>query len=267
MLKNDATLSDYTKSKLIELLQSNVNFTVATARSLVSLQAVLRGLPIKLPVIEFNGAFISDFNTGSHKIINAIGASIVFELLSLIRKYGFFPFISSFDGKRDSLHYKKIENEGMEWYLRDRIKANDRRLKKSGSLRETLKEDIVCFTVIDKPERLIDLTLEINDNYADELEIQFMNNQYSPGWHWLTIYDRRAAKDRAIVALLAELGLATENLTVFGDHLNDRKMFKIAANAIAVENAQGELKEYATEIIGPNEEDSVVKYIINDSAR
>jgi hydroxymethylpyrimidine pyrophosphatase-like HAD family hydrolase len=41
-------------------------------------------------------------------------------------------------------------------------------------------------------------------------------------------------------------------------------MFKIANHAIAVANANAELKRYATLVIGSNTEDSVVKYIHHD---
>jgi hypothetical protein len=51
-------------------------------------------------------------------------------------------------------------------------------------------------------------------------------------------------------------------LTVFGDQMNDLTMFGAAAHAIAVANAREELKRHATEVIGSNEEDSVVRYIL-----
>ena len=57
-------------------------------------------------------------------------------------------------------------------------------------------------------------------------------------------------------------GACIEGLTVFGDNLNDVNMFKMATKAVAVENATDEIKNYADEIIGPNESDSVIKYIM-----
>lgn len=51
---------------------------------------------------------------------------------------------------------------------------------------------------------------------------------------------------------------------VFGDQINDIKMFKIADHAIAVANADAELKRYSSLLIGLNTEDSVVKYIRQD---
>lgn len=91
-----------------------------------------------------------------------------------------------------------------------------------------------------------------------------MENQYSPGWYWLTAHDYRATKDQGIKTVLDRLGFSPNELTVFGDNANDIKMFKLAGKAIAVNNATQELKSYASEVIGSNEEDSVVKYIIRE---
>lgn len=40
-------------------------------------------------------------------------------------------------------------------------------------------------------------------------------------------------------------------------------MFQMADRSIAVSNATAELKAYATQVIGSNEEDSVVKYLLD----
>ena len=264
LLRNDAILSDYSRKKLKELMEKDVNLTIASARSIVSIKEILKGVSLKLPIIEFNGAFISDFTTGKHKIINEIDRKITKKIFSLIKRHNCIPFISTFNGKEDRLYYQEILNEGMDWYLNNRIKAKDKRLRKIENLEDSLNDHVVCFTVINKKEEIIELKEEINEKFGKNVEIHFTDNQYSTGWHWFTLHDRRATKDQAIKILIEELGLSFEGLTVFGDNVNDIKMFKIASRAIAVGNATKELKEYATKVIGTNEEDSVVNYIIED---
>jgi hydroxymethylpyrimidine pyrophosphatase-like HAD family hydrolase len=97
--------------------------------------------------------------------------------------------------------------------------------------------------------------------FSNQVEVHLSENQYSPGWYWLTVHDYKATKDQAIKTLIREYGYDPNQLTVFGDNVNDIKMFKAAAEAVAVKNATEELKRYATRIIGTNEEDSVVKFI------
>ena len=58
LLRNDATLSDYARDRLSQMIRSGLQFTVASARSVVSIRQMLHGLELPLPVIEFNGAFV-----------------------------------------------------------------------------------------------------------------------------------------------------------------------------------------------------------------
>jgi len=60
---------------------------------------------------------------------------------------------------------------------------------------------------------------------------------------------------------MKEYGLEDHHLVVFGDNLNDIKMFEIADRAYAVENSVEGIKKYATEIIGSNQEDAVIRFI------
>ena len=50
-------------------------------------------------------------------------------------------------------------------------------------------------------------------------------------------------------------------LVAFGDNDNDIKMLQSADRAIVVANASDSVKQYATQIIGPNSDDSVAKFI------
>ena len=78
---------------------------------------------------------------------------------------------------------------------------------------------------------------------------------------WLTIADARATKDRGIRLLLERGGFRVDDMTVFGDSDNDVEMFQLAPRAIATANATEEIRTLATETIGPNSEDSVVRYL------
>ncbi|SHK17117.1 HAD family hydrolase [Paramaledivibacter caminithermalis] len=264
LLRNDATLSNYSRTNLNKLINDGINFTVASARSIYSIQRILKGLTLRLPVIESNGAYISDFKTGEHLIINHIDAELCFDLLFLMAKYNCIPYVSAFDGEKNNLYYTETNNYGMQWYLNDRIKIKDNRLSRINDFREVLNEYVVCFTVINELKRLMELEEELKNKYFNMLEIHIMENKYSPGWYWLSIQDKNATKARAIKTLMKEVGLEKYEINVFGDEINDIKMFAMADKAVAVKNAKDELKKYAQEIIGENQEDSVVKYILND---
>ena len=264
LLRSDASLSSYSKSCLNEMIADGLQFTVASARSVVSMRTILDGLEINLPIIEFNGAFISDLKTGHHEVINKIDRERVEGIYQLIYRQGYFPFISTYNGEQDCLYFSEITNDGMEWYYKNRVVHNDPRLRKIGNITDAFDDEVVCITTIGKKEELLELTRAIEESFDPTVEIHCFENAYSPGWYWLTVHDRKASKDKAIQTVLSNGGYEDQELITFGDNLNDIKMFKLSDRAITVANGADELKSHADHIIGTNDEDSVVKYITED---
>ena len=263
LLRPDATLSDYSRDGLNRLIADGLHFSVATARSVVSIRQLLPGLQLKLPVINLNGALLSDLHSGRHQAIHAIQPQIVHSVFEQIGAMGLLPFISTCNQDRDFLYYHRIENAGMQWYLDDRLNAEDSRLQQIDDLSQALGDPVLAFTVIDhRPALLRDLHAALEERYPGRLQIYLFANSYSnAGDSWLTIGDAQATKDRGIRLLLEQGNYSVNDLTVFGDSENDVEMFRLAPCAVATANATEEIRTLATEIIGPNSEDSVVRYL------
>ena len=66
LLRSGAKLSDRSYRVLQRMLDLEVPFTIATARSIVSVREILKGLPLKLPVICSNGAYIAYLDDQKH---------------------------------------------------------------------------------------------------------------------------------------------------------------------------------------------------------
>ncbi len=265
LLADNARLSDTSRRGLIHLLQSGVPFTVASARSIVSIRHTLGDLPLSLPVIEINGAFITDYATGRHEVINSIPRDRVETVYDHIDRLHLIPILSAFDGQRDRVYHSRLANPGMEWYYNERKGMNDNRLTPVESFPSIFDSRIVAFTVIDTRQKLLPLAEQIQGGLADSLESHFFENPYSPGWWWLTIHDKSACKSRAVRTVAAAAGYDLKQVVVFGDNLNDIKMFQTGCHPVAVANATDDLKRHAAEIIGDNNSDSVVRYILRNA--
>ncbi len=126
LLNNQAVLSLFSQQTLRELLEDGLTFTVASARSGVSIQMMLKGLRLPLPIVEFNGAFITDLESGHHEVINRIDSDIIEDVYPLICKFSCVSLISRFNGTADCLYYNDIINDGMYWYIVDRQSTQDR---------------------------------------------------------------------------------------------------------------------------------------------
>ena len=262
LLGPDGWLREECREGLHSLLSDGLHFTVASARSMFSIRQILRDLPIRLPIVNFNGAYLSDFATGRHTMVNAIEPTIAEEIYDLLGDpYDFVPFISTYDGTADRLYYNEVRNEGMQWYVSDRFANRDERWRKSDNLRAHLVDEVICLTIIDREEKLAPLAEELDETYGASVQVHILASMYSPGWYWLTVHAGAATKANAIAQLRQDYGLDDHRLVVFGDQSNDLPMFRIADHGVAVENAIDELKEQADTIIGPNTEGSVVRYL------
>jgi Cof subfamily protein (haloacid dehalogenase superfamily) len=264
LLRNDASLSEYSREGLVSLIQEGVAITVASARSVSSMKALLGDIPFRLPVIEANGAFVSDYATGRHEHVSAIPPRPARRAFELILSAGCVPFLPVYDGERDLVYYDTAENDGMRAYLEERRVYRDERLRRTDDLKGVVTDPgsrLVGFTVIDLPDRVFPLAEQIGRRFHERLTPTIYEYRYFPGWYFLTIHDRRASKDQAIAVLKRRAGLGRAPLVVFGDESNDEGMFRIASRAVAPSNARDAIKALAHEVIGSNEEDSVIRYI------
>ena len=261
LLRSDGTLSDYSRKALIELLEAGVHFTVASARAWGEIVPVLGNLPLSLPVIAINGAYITDYATGKHLVINTIENHFAVTIYRHILDGQLLPFIVTHNGIEDCLYWQSLKNEQMQWYHDILHVHKDKRIRRIEDLKHALAEKVIAFAVMGPKEDVASLSKLLAREYPGLLENFLFENPYSPGHWWLTIHDQRACKSKTVKTLAEMTGHDLKNLTVFGDHINDIKMLQLAAKGVATANAEPEVKAVADQIIGSNEDDAVVNYI------
>jgi hypothetical protein len=260
LLDGDAQLSGYSRSELTRLLAAGLPFTVATARSVAATRLILRDLPMVLPVINFMGALISDLRTGVHHVCHALPEQLSRMIVATAAESGVMPFLSTCEGSRDHLYYTKLSNSGMQWYAEDRRAARDPRLQAVAEFAAHLAETVVCLTFIDTDARVADLAQRLQSAFGGSVQLAAWRHEYT-GWSWLMVLDREATKAHALRGLAGALSVPLDNVTVFGDSVNDLPMFVTAGRSVAVANADEAVRQAADEIIGPNTSDSVVRYL------
>jgi Cof subfamily protein (haloacid dehalogenase superfamily) len=263
LLRNDQSISSYSHSKLKQLInEKQVHFTVATARSYRYTKEVLRGIDVKLPVILKNGAVTADFSTGNHINVNYIDHEYWQELIDDIGEYMLSPFMSTFNGVSESYYYDQITGDGMQWYIKEMQAGNDKRLMRLPTLHMVTPEELVLsVSVINKLDVIEKLREELQYRYRNILHCHFYEELYHKGWYWAVFTNKLATKDQAIKLFCEKFDYDINYTTAFGDSYNDKSMLEVVKHKIAVSNADKRLIDIATEVIGSNEEDSVIKYI------
>jgi len=261
LLGPDGLLSDFTRGAVTRLLDAGVPLALASARSAQSMRPMVGGLPLRLPVVAMNGAFLTDLATGRHERICAIPLEAVTIVLRAGESAGLVPFVTSHDGASDNLYVPLPDNDGMAWYRDDRRRVRDPRLREGYDGRAWLGENIVSLTFIGARDVLAPLSAAIAEQ-APTVTQAFTAHIYSVGWYWLTLHAAEATKARGVAALRRLYGFEAHRLVAFGDQANDIPLLRYADHGVAVANADAEVKAVVREVIGPNTEDSVARYLL-----
>jgi hypothetical protein len=259
----EAKLSAFSRRHLVDLLRAGLLFSVASARSVHTLAPLLQGLPLNLPVVELNGAFITDLKTRQPLVCHALAPEVAEATLRWALESRSPPFVSTFARGQQHLYPPlELANAGIAWYDASRRAARDVRLRAAGDPFQRLGEPIVCLTLIGERVRLVPVVQQIEQTFPGLTHSLLYENVQQPGWYWLTVASHRASKAHGLRALAEAAGVSLAESTVFGDEVNDIPMFELAGRGVAVENASLELKRIAHEIIGPHHRDSVVRYLL-----
>lgn len=114
--------------------------------------------------------------------------------------------------------------------------------------------NIFYITCIDSPEKL----KPMYDKYKETFHCVYQKDIYTDE-QWLEIMPLAASKANAIKQLQKLFGC--DRVVVLGDGRNDIDMFELADESYAVQNADEQLKSYATAVISSNDEDGVAHWL------
>lgn len=266
LLRSDGTLSDFSRRGLNRLLGKGILLTAASSRGTPAIRALLAGVELRLPVIEFNGAFVSELQSGRHLVCNVLPPPIASAAVEAILETGADPVISTWDGSRDRVHFGSRMNEGTSWYVEEKRAYDDPRLAPCDDLPAVARQEevasIVGFVRDDEAAMLAERVRGIADGAA----VYCAQNYYCPGWTEVQVQSMTAEKGAAVSALLSACGAANAEVVACGDHLNDLGLFAIAARSIAPANAHPSVLEAATEVVASNDEDGIVRYLLDHHA-
>lgn len=267
LLRSDGVLSDFARDGLNELLSVGTRLTVASSRATPAMRALLMGVNLRLPVIEFNGAFVSDLESGRHLASNVLSNSAACAAVEAILATGTDPVVSAWDGSRDRVHFGRRINDGTGWYMEEKRAYGDPRLTACDDLLDAAAREEVASVVGFVPDtEAAALNESLRRVVGGEAVVYCAQNYYCPGWTEVQVQHRAAEKGLAVPALLAACDAVGAEVVACGDHLNDLGLFAAATHSIAPANAHPTVLANATEIVGANDEDGVVRHLLDRHA-
>ena len=255
-MNSEAKLSDFTAKTLNELIGAGLIFSYATARSLYTAQKVTAGLNCDFPVITYNGAFVVNHATGQILLSNYFSQSEAHYIQSVLTGVQIYPLVYAHIGGIEKFSFfSERLNAGKQHFLNHR--KGDLRRRDVDRPEQAYEGDLFYFSCIEEEDELAPVydLLKTDPRFY----CVFARDIYS-GARWLEILPVSASKANAALWLKQHLGC--DRIVSFGDAENDLAMFEISDECYAVENAAPELKEKATAVIASNNQDGVVKWLM-----
>lgn len=262
LLNKDSVLSPTTVSKLNSLISQGAMFTVATARTPATVVDLMKDVDANLPFIVMAGCAMWNNRTMEYDSARIIPKKNIRRLIRIFERHGNNPFIYYKHENQIIVHHVRELTPEEEEFIAPRVQGQLKRLHPVDRLSADATQDgaMLIFSM----GRFSDLRSIADDIDAEGISCAYncYHDIFNEDAGFIDLYVEGTTKAAAIKELAARTG--AERVVVFGDNLNDIPMLKIADWGVAVSNAFDEVKAVAHEVIGCNEDDSVVKWIEKD---
>jgi Cof subfamily protein (haloacid dehalogenase superfamily) len=258
LLRDDQTLSESSASFLKDAILNGLNFSYATARSVVSSKFVLDQLKINNPVILYNGAQIYCPKKNSY-IHTAYLDPVDYEMiLQHLIDDGLDPVVHSVDSNDNlKVYFRSASNRSITKWVNSRLKNGDKRFRLTVDFSEVNPSSVIEVMVVGSEKLLKGYESYLKSHTS--LSYVLSEDIYCKDHYWLEINHFEANKGHAVEKLKSYLGL--KNIVSFGDNHNDVPMFKKSTYSLAVQNAHSKVQDFASEVIGHHNDEAVIEYI------
>ncbi|WP_283695131.1 HAD family hydrolase [Clostridium perfringens] len=260
LLNKDQIISDYSKKELNRLIKTGVNFAIATARSPATVSDILDGIDIKTPVVLMNGVIIFDIEKKKYIDVKEIDKESVKEIIKILQEYNKTFFLYGIKDDYLWVYHKDFTYDFEREYYEERCNKSLKSFKRVENYLDVLEDNQIINFVFFEDNKLIAEELFEKIMKVKGVTGNCYKDIYNEGAFFLDIYNEDASKANGI-KFLADYVEHSKVIT-FGDGENDVPMFEIADECYALENASDGLKTIATAIIGNNNDDAVVKFLI-----
>lgn len=259
LLNRNAEISEYTEKSLCRLIENGLNFSVATARTAATTLQMVNGIPIRVPIILMNGASIYDIQNNTYVKTYFVEKASVQQLFSAIRRHNVTGFVYIIEDDILSTWYEQVNSDHTRRFIEERIQKYGKQFTQIDDFAGLADKPVLYYSVCDVKEKLVPLQEELCR--IQDLHVEFYRDVYEEGYWYLEACSADASKYNAVNFLREEYGF--DKVVSFGDNLNDLPMFLASDESYAVANAKPEVKQKATSVITGNDEDGVVKRLLD----
>lgn len=248
LTKNDGTVSDYTKEILNKSKEKGIYVILCTGRPNIYAIEKSKDSNASPIVIADNGAIIYNYESKEILYKNEIKKEI-------LKKVWKMSLTNSVDCVLNAIDTR---------YRHNRF-ADSKYIKTNSYIRDINElDECVSQIVISSKDHESMLNFKSNIETIEELEITNTNlyTEKEKDYYFCDINKKGNSKGKSILKLIDKLNINIDNVICFGDSMNDKSMFELCINTVAMKNAETELKSMAKYVTDyTNDDDGVAKFI------
>jgi len=249
-------VSTATRAALEELHSGEVEVVIATGRRFRTTQFVIENLGFPVFAVCHGGALIKQPN-GKTLHHFSFSPEDVSALLELTRAAGMTLF-----GQRDSHDLGGpdfVLDHACPWNTHTQEYYDNNQPWSHGDDLAAFSGALLNLGVFDTESALLQLSDRVTSQLGDRYNLTIVPNP--SGTWYCEINQGDVDKWRGLSVLADHLNLEAEQICVAGDQVNDLAMMKAAPHAFAMANGSDELHQYATSVVGRNDEDGLLEVV------
>lgn len=256
LLDAQSQISVYTQETLALLRQADIDYTIATGRTLQAALQPLDDNGFNRSMILKNGAVIWEPSEGTYSHHHLLTPSEVNDVIGIFTRSHLTPFVFSLEqGQRHAVYHAPLR-EGYE-------------IKLAHLFEKERELPLQSIEVMPQEAHVINVSAMGTQDAVNQV-VDYVSHHphlvaYSgialkeQGLAWLDVHHSEGSKGNGVRHVADKAGYS--EIIAFGDGDNDLSLFEVATESYAVANADDALKTMATEVIGHHDEDGVAKFL------
>lgn len=267
LLDPSAHVTPESRQMINEAIGRGALVSVATARTPATISTLLEGIDIRLPMVVMTGAALWNMKENRYSHVRFHNPETARRLIGIYREAGLPTFVYSLGedhiihiyhiGKMDALARKFMEERNENPFKKFHV-------NEEGESTELPPMDRVLLFLTMQPtepaHRVYERVCELGD-----CRPIYYHDMYGDEIAELEVFAADASKANGVAEIARIAG--ADRTVAFGDNVNDLPMLRAVDHGVCVENAVPEVKETAAEMIGPNTDDSVARYILGHTPK
>lgn len=256
LLNAQSQISVYTQETLRLMRQANIDYTVATGRTLQAALQPLADHGFNRSLVLKNGAVIWEPIQGGYSHQHLLIPSEVNEVIGIFTQSQLTPFVFTLEkGERHAVYHAPLR-AGYEIKLAH-LFENERKLPLQ-SIEEMPQDAHVINVSAMGSQEAVNRVVSFVSHHPHLVAYTGVALK-EQGLAWLDVHHSEGSKGNGVRHVADTAGYS--EIIAFGDGDNDLSLFEVATESYAVSNADDELKAIATEVIGHHDEDGVARFL------